>query len=320
MQQKPGFYHLAWRGQGDGRIVIFSCKCLVHCMGFVLEQISDRVFCMDSSLEFRHTLQPLHSIPELGSVPTDCAVYRLKFSHQKDDDDRRRLFFRVEEAHPVVFVPQERRARAVGEQVAASSEACSSSDGSCSERSVGEDEFNGFELGSSDADSVASSVDSGADDVLEEEDVGKISESEESSDDEQGISARASPGTHVVERNGYWTIINDPKYPDIKVKVHNRWCTPDNCGVKAKSKTIVLWHFGEDSTCPTKCLLVLRSWVLMRLQQNNFMEKKSARRKWLACEAERLRKDILALGVTSGGTGHELADTMVRQWTPEALS
>ncbi len=313
MQQRAGFYHLRWGGQGEGRIVVFSCRCLVHCMGLVLEQVSDKVFCVDSALDFCNALKPLHSIPELSLVPGDCSVYRVKFAHE-NDDDHQRLFFRVQEAHLVQFVAKEKRQRNAVEKVDSGTE------GSSMESNVSEEQVEGFELGSSDADSIASSVESEAGDVLEEDDGAEVLETEESSEDEKATLPRAAPGTHVVERTAYYTVINDPKYSDIKVKVHDRWCTPENCGAGAKSKTIVLSHYGEDSESCTKCILVLRSWALMRLQQNNFLEQKSARRKWLAGETERLRKDILALGVTSGGTGHKLADERVREWTPEVLA
>jgi hypothetical protein len=75
---------------------------------------------------------------------------------------------------------------------------------------------------------------------------------------------------------------------------------PELCGDKDKSKTIVIDHFGADPAKHVVWYLLLRSWMIHRLRRNGFSERKSSRRKLVAHECARLKKDILALGGDSG--------------------
>ena len=114
-------------------------------------------------------------------------------------------------------------------------------------------------------------------------------------------------------------MLNDPKFPDVKICLHKRWCTPEHCGTTEKSKTITIAHFGADPVHPVACYLVLRSWMIYIRRMHGFTNKKSCRKKWLASEISRLSADIAALGFPGRSVGNSLADDMIRQWAPEVM-
>ncbi len=76
-------------------------------------------------------------------------------------------------------------------------------------------------------------------------------------------------GSCVVHSNGYFTVTDNPDFPDVKVKALEKWCKADCLGRTAKSKTVVPTHFGEDRSAPHRSMLVLKAWMMWKARSNN---------------------------------------------------
>ena len=145
-------------------------------------------------------------------------------------------------------------------------------------------------------------------------------ESEAPSDgeaDDEGVRPpRAEDGTWVVNSNEYFTITNLSEYPASRICIKSRWCKPDLLGTKGMSKTLTIKKYDADEQRPERTYLLLRAWMLWRFQQGRFHEGAPFRLKWLCHETERLREDLLGLGVAAGGTGNVEADKLLHKWCP----
>ena len=89
---------------------------------------------------------------------------------------------------------------------------------------------------------------------------------------------------------------------------------------------LVLLFLVMPVNAEVRAFLMLRAWMLYRCTAldvaggGGWAFKKKARERWLADEADTLARDIAALGVPGGGTGHPLADSRIREWWPRALT
>ena len=127
-------------------------------------------------------------------------------------------------------------------------------------------------------------------------------------------------GTYVVFSNSYFTLRDDPAFPDVRINICPRWTKEGELGTKFMSKTILCSSYGEDKATPRVIsYLVLRAWMLYRFQWFDFHMKRSVRRRWLAEETAKLRAHIEALAHPSGGTGCKCADRAIRKWAGDAL-
>jgi hypothetical protein len=124
---------------------------------------------------------------------------------------------------------------------------------------------------------------------------------------------------HVVWTNGYFTLTDNPNYPDAKVRIVPRWATASEMGISQMSRTVVISHFDSDVAEPVRSYMVLRAWMIHRAQQRGWCDAKSCRKRWFQSEVEQLRKDVVNLAVEGGGTGSVLADELIHQWVPSLL-
>eukprot|EP00959_Pyramimonas_sp_CCMP1952_P458436 9476610-Pyramimonas_sp.AAC.1 len=92
-------------------------------------------------------------------------------------------------------------------------------------------------------------------------------------DDKEGAdggspSDRALPGTWTLFNNGYFTLSENPvKYGDMKMSVLKRWHGEDFMGKRVqRSKAATLKHHGDDALARDRTALVLRAWMLYRVQ------------------------------------------------------
>ena len=71
-----------------------------------------------------------------------------------------------------------------------------------------------------------------------------------------------------------------------------------------------------------RTFLILRAWMLYRCTAggSGWAYKKKARERWLADESASLARDIAALGAPGGGTGHALANDLIKEWWPDAFA
>ena len=147
----------------------------------------------------------------------------------------------------------------------------------------------------SEIDSVGSAEETEREDEEEQADAGLDlgidSDESESANELHAVNARAPKGAHVVESNGYFSIIRNPKFTDVKVIMLPRWATDEYMGRTDKSKTLPIEKFDPIGQ-PRIAFLVLRSWMLYRVSLHGFVAQKHSRRKWYTRELERR---ILAL-------------------------
>ena len=143
----------------------------------------------------------------------------------------------------------------------------------------------GFAARDSECDSLCSSEDT--DQSSTEEECSDEANHSESSDEAK--MPRKAPGTHVVYSNSFFTFTDNPAFPDVKVRVLERWCTKDDMGVSAKSKTVVPAHFGEERSECQRSMWVLKAWMLWKSTTNDFCNLKPRRRRLFAKETLDLR-------------------------------
>jgi len=129
---------------------------------------------------------------------------------------------------------------------------------------------------------------------------------------------RAARGAYVVWSNGYFTLTDNPSWPDVKVTALPRWTRPGFFGNTQKSKTVVPGHFGESRQSPCRAYAVCRAWSIWRASQGDFLTGSTSRRRTFAQELELLRAELHALG-HGGRTGNALADEMIAGWVPDAF-
>lgn len=168
--------------------------------------------------------------------------------------------------------------------------------------------------------SVCSSDESGASSssgVSEDED-DEVGSSED--DDEVPAAVRKPAGTHVYYTNGYFTFIDNAGYNDIKCVCLPRWCGKNHLGGKNRSKTVTPETFGDSRAAPTRARLVLRAWMLWKVNAGGFANKRASRRRVFEYERDRLMADIIALSsAAQPSTGNAAADKLIRQWAPQVM-
>ena len=130
---------------------------------------------------------------------------------------------------------------------------------------------------------------------------------------------RAAHGTYSVMSNGYFTLVNDPNYPDCKMRILPRWRVKGELGDKLMSKTATIADYDRDQENPILTYLVLRAWMIYRFQFAEFVDAKASRKALLRRWEHQLMVDIANLGVGNGGTGNKLADDKMRKWAPQCL-
>ena len=160
----------------------------------------------------------------------------------------------------------------------------------------------------------SSDLDSVAGDAVEECHSSGVGTSDE---EEQVLEAKAMRGANVMWASGFFTCTNNPKFPNLKITIHPRWCVPGMLGTEHMSKTKRPAEFGETSAHPVRTQLVLRAWMVWRFAWCGFADSTARRRRWLERERAKLQRDVRAMG--PGGTGNAVADAAIREWVPDAF-
>lgn len=128
---------------------------------------------------------------------------------------------------------------------------------------------------------------------------------------------RAAPGTFVVWNNPYFTISNysDSKAAhaaaSMRARLSDRWAAEDLLGTKNKSKTISIRDFDVDYQDPQNSRLVLKAWMLQRVQENDFIQKTKRRKDWFTEEFSVLKRAV------GSGTSSARANALIREWLPD---
>ena len=123
------------------------------------------------------------------------------------------------------------------------------------------------------------------------------------------------------ESDGYFTVVNDPGHPNLKVLVRPRWtlAPPEGIGSVGKSKTPCPKDYGETKdNCPITMVL-LKCWTWWRAKQGGFVDALAVRRTWYQNELRDVI-DRLEMVEFDGSEGAAGARNMIRDWLPEALA
>ena len=118
--------------------------------------------------------------------------------------------------------------------------------------------------------------------------------------------------------NGCFYIVNNTGHPDVKILMHSNWshAPPGGMGSVGRSKTLTLSHCGEPRSDPTISLLLLRAWMLWRVNHKGWVVADRGRQRPFAEEAVRLEKQIKALSRKGQLLGHPKADALLKSWVP----
>ena len=298
----PGFY--VFEAACSERVAFFVAHIRRKVWGWPLSHTTKMRFSLDVGT--MHTnFQPLYDhFQELGldGMASDIVVLRLVMSF----DCLRGCVatWLLEEAHEVEVPVRKERAAAAADETSADED----------------DVASGCER------SDVASIDSDADSSLPDETAEQLpAEATGGATSDEGEGLPDSVGGHpsrggLVFNNNYFTLRNDPGYPNAKMLINDRFCVLAELGISKMSKTLVIKHYDALNTQPVRTYLALRAWMLMRATQDGWVNRKPPRQKWHVLEAERLRQDVIALRILGGGTGNAKADAHIRSWWPDALS
>ncbi|CAK0876452.1 unnamed protein product, partial [Prorocentrum cordatum] len=200
------------------------------------------------------------------------------------------------------------------------------------------DEVEGAPSDDSDIQSLASEADPGAESEAEGVDIaeaagGAAEEAEEAGGGEDDDEAHANAERERVEghpfviwTNGFFTLSDNPKWGDIKIRALPRWCVEGLMGENIRGdptrqmpKAVAPAHFHEPRDRPSRSRAVLRAWALWRARQRGFAEGSAYRRRVFDLELGKLRDELAALG-HGGRAGDADADAWIEAWAPEALA
>ena len=121
-------------------------------------------------------------------------------------------------------------------------------------------------------------------------------------------------------RSDYYFITDNPKYPDARLSIYERFLTSAELGAKQGQKQITVANFDTETTMPSISCLVLRAWFLQRASLNGWIDRKNARRKWYDREVVDLRAAVRSFGVTGSAAWCKRAYDLIKQWAPSVVA
>jgi hypothetical protein len=298
-RQGAGFYLFA-----SARRVFYVAPRWKDAWGCALAPGVHMCWCLDFNVPFKNAMKPFnHTMADYGLDSSDGDQEVCSLEVEFVGLEGSRATWQVLRAFVVEAPARRRRAAA-----ASSDRADDSSD---TEGSVE------IEAGS-DAISLSSCADS---EVSEKKvDSGDESDCVVVDDALPAEFAKDAPGSHVFLRNDYFTLMNNPHFPDAKIQIHQKFCIPSELGTTAMSKTLVIEHYDPPGGEAMRTFLTLRSWMLWRVAKDGWAQAKPVRERWLLHEAQQLQCDVRALDVAGGGTGSAKADALIKKWWPQALA
>ena len=296
----------------DAKQEIDSCALKGEVWAMVLQTdigSGPSCFAWHCDTAFQTVFRPLHELEELrvfwGSPDAAIGVHRLRLQIRVVSDV---VTFKVRGLCEVDLPARAPRA-------ASAKDASEDDDGS---EALASD--------ATDIQELLSDVDSDLDKLLDDEQGSDVSlgDQEEKADaapEAALVPPKVARGSYVVYRSGYFTMINNPHFPDAKILLLPKWATDEFLGSTRKSKTLVINHYDGDvpiGARPVVTFLALRSWMLWRSDRNGFLASKTARRVWHEQETKALKEDIEALGIDARAK-YAFAFDQIRAWSPSVL-
>ena len=154
--------------------------------------------------------------------------------------------------------------------------------------------------------------------AAESESAAPAAAADDSGDSASGRGPRAPADTHSFWRNDYFVLTDNRNYPNMRMRVQQRWTGPGHFGSQLQSKTLVPAHFGDSRESPDQIVLVLKAWMLHRWLGNEgkFVQRRSRRVAWER-ERDALARDVRARGGRESLHANALAK--IQLWAPSVL-
>ena len=301
----PGFYCLEFPGGAAHRLVVFAAALRKRVWASLASPTEARKFALHLSTPFDEGFLPLHVLLGRLGLPIaspDVHVFALQMKVLQITKSEILLY--VEGAQRVERPPRAQRETGGAQEEEISDE---ENDSPLMESDLESDQW----LASSSAEEpdLESECSSGSSSASEPDDAAKP----------HVEPVRAAPGAFVLWNNPYFTISNyaDSKAAHaaatLRARLADKWAVERLLGVKNKSKTIQIKDFDRDAKNPQNSRLLLRCWMLYRINQNEFLAQKRKRQQWYDEELTQLQKECQAI------RGHSRAEQLIRQWLPAAL-
>ena len=108
----------------------------------------------------------------------------------------------------------------------------------------------------------------------------------------------APAGTHVAWGNENYKLVDNRNYPDCLMRVADRWLGAEHLGGHRRAKCVRPSRYGETRNAPEVTYLVLKAWMLWRMEWNGcqFLQGSRARLEAWLREARALRHQISRIG------------------------
>ena len=107
---------------------------------------------------------------------------------------------------------------------------------------------------------------------------------------------------------------------DLKIRIHDCYCTDGQLGKKNKSRTLTPSHYGETRADPERTMILLRAWALWRCAGPPGVTQSPHRVREFAVEADRVERLRARLQATDKLLGDDKASGLFRSWVPEIAS
>ena len=129
---------------------------------------------------------------------------------------------------------------------------------------------------------------------------------------------RAAAHTHSIWWNDYFLLTDNRNYPNMRMRVQQRWTGPEHLGHAKVSNTLKPVNFGDSRDEPDQIILVLKAWMLHRWMGNDgkFMKRRSRQAAWER-ERDALAQALRARGGRASLHAHSLAK--IEMWAPSVL-
>jgi hypothetical protein len=311
----------------SGRMVVMFCSSyrgIVWGLPLRVDPLRGHVFLLDHDVSFHNRFRPVDELAEFKDCfgqdgPHDCEAWEfpawrfLNTDHDALEDSSffSMVFHRSRKLDEHLVTQRKAKRRKLDE----------AGDPPEDDEGVEEDMRENSEL-----EMVASDLGSDVEKASGGEQ--ETSEDGETDDEDGQAMPRAARGTHVVRRNPYFYMVDDPGYHDCKMLLVRKWVVelksesidPVSQRPAAMSRTLTVLHYDHAQNSPTRTQLALRAWMCWRAKDPAaFLARKSKRQHWWDSEVSQLREDIIACSEPDGKTGSAAADALITMWCPDAF-
>ena len=279
-----GFFALALKDVG--RITLFAVSCGGRQACMLVTEVVGRGFRLAASINLASLLKPLEdAVPKpFLERHQEVKVYSVAIECTEFVDNA----YYATPWRSLPVAPTTRRKREA-------SPAREDSLSECSEESASASSSPGRTLASTDDSEIEEHPGS---DAVKEKAAKAGTDSAHSDSSEQAEVARAPAGTHIAWGNEYFKLVDNRNYPDCLMRVADRWLGAEHLGGHRRAKCVRPSRYGETRNAPEVTYLVLKAWMLWRMEWNGcqFLQGSRARLEAWLREARALRHQISRIG------------------------